>query len=124
MAIIIQQIGIPERYRDFDMYAPSGLHSCWSALHKDADEDDARSVTAKNRAELISEIDEWYADHSWERQEIYRLRDLLRKQAVRFDDCARMIEQGFQISGTLRSEHHAKARAYADECRALLTEGS
>jgi hypothetical protein len=48
------------------------------------------------------------------------LREALNKAAARFDHCASMIEEGFNISGTLRAERRMKAQAYAQEARAAL----
>lgn len=120
MAAVIYQQGVGEVYRDFVMYPPSHYSdpTLWTAHHKAADDaGDDRSASAKSRSDLMEEIDEWYADHSWERQEIYRLRDVIRQHATRFQHCSDMIASSFGISGTLRAERAEKARHYALEAK-------
>jgi hypothetical protein len=69
MAIIIQQQGVGERYRDFDMFPPSHWAPVneWHATHKDYDGDeDDRTLSAKSRADLIDAIDQWHWEQSVE----------------------------------------------------------
>jgi hypothetical protein len=64
MSVALTIPGHAERYRDFDMMQPGNLHGAWQALHKDADDaSDDRIMWAKDRAELLEEIDLWH----WER---------------------------------------------------------
>ena len=44
----------------------------------------------------------------------------LNKVVFRFEHCAEMIDGGFNIVETLRLQHAAKARAYANEAREAL----
>ncbi|WP_420140179.1 hypothetical protein [Sphingomonas sp.] len=64
MSVTLTFPGRPlERYREFDIY-PGQFGRHWQALHKDADDaDDYRVMWAKNREELLAEVDRWH----WER---------------------------------------------------------
>lgn len=80
------------------------------------------------RGEVIERLE---ADISAAAAEITRLRaenagmrEALDKVPLRFEHCAAMIAQGFGLSGTARAEHVIKARHYALEARAALSNSS
>lgn len=75
----------------------------------------ASGPTPATEAEAIAA---WNTRHREQSQA--ELLEALEKAATRFDHCASMIEQGFNISGTLRAEHRMKAQAYAYEARAAI----
>jgi len=52
------------------------------------------------------------------------LLEALEKAVARFDRCAEMIESSFNITGMLRLERAAQAKAYADEARATLAKAT
>jgi len=84
--------------------------------------DDNSDTPYTERHEAAAELTRLTTALTEAEAKLAKARDGLSKAAARFNHCVRMIDQGFNSSGTLRLERAMKASQYEIEARACLAE--